>query len=158
MAALVAALVAGVFEEIAWTGFATHELLKRHGLVTTGLIVGLPWGLLHLPIYAGTASGAVPQAVHLAVALFSIMVPYRVLRVWVYGHTQSVLIAILMHLALNVSAILFSSAVRAGVPALIFNLIFGAVLWVVVAAVAVADRRKALATPVGLAGGTLGGQ
>ena len=54
---LVAGLVAGFFEEIGWTGFATHELRKRHGLLATGLLVGVPWCLLHLPLSTGTASG-----------------------------------------------------------------------------------------------------
>jgi membrane protease YdiL (CAAX protease family) len=48
VAGLVAGLIAAFFEEIAWTGFATHELSKRHGLLSTGLIVGLLWCVLHL--------------------------------------------------------------------------------------------------------------
>lgn len=39
--ALAAGPVAGLFEETAWTGFATHDLLKRHRVVATGIIVGL---------------------------------------------------------------------------------------------------------------------
>ena len=38
---LVVGLVISFFEEIGWTGFATHELRKRHGLLATGLILGL---------------------------------------------------------------------------------------------------------------------
>src|SRR5829696_2953459 len=37
VAALVAGLVAAFFEELGWTGFATHELRNRHGLLVTGL-------------------------------------------------------------------------------------------------------------------------
>ena len=51
-AGLVLALVASFFEEIGWTGFATAELSKRHGLLATGLIVGLPSCVLHVPLYA----------------------------------------------------------------------------------------------------------
>ena len=43
---LVVGLVISFFEEIGWTGFATHELRKRHGLLATGLILGLPWGVM----------------------------------------------------------------------------------------------------------------
>ena len=35
---------------------------------------------------------------------FSILLPYRVLMVWVYDHTQSVLMAVLMHLSINIYA------------------------------------------------------
>lgn len=143
VAGLLAVLVIPFLEEIGWTGFATAELSKRHGVLATGLIVGLPWGVLHLPLYAATASGAVPLALYMPVMAFSVLVPYRVLMVWVYDHTQSVLIAVLMHLSINAYAfVLPASSAMVGVPDLIFNLVFGAALWVLVAAVMAAGRRK----------------
>jgi membrane protease YdiL (CAAX protease family) len=141
VAGLVAGLVAAFFEEIFWTGFATHELRKRHGLLATGLLVGLPWCLLHLQLVAGTSSGAVPPALYVAVVLFAWQLPYRVLMVLVYDHTQSVLMAMLMHLPIVVCLFVLSPAV-AGVSDLIIDLVFGATLWVVVAAVVAVDRRK----------------
>ncbi len=139
---LVVGLVASFFEEIGWTGFATAELSKRHGLLATGLIVGLPWMVLHVPVYAAIASGAVPPALNAAAIIFY-MLAYRVLMVWVYDRTQSVLMAILMHLMIIVwPFILPGSPAMVGVPDLIFNLVLGATLWVVVAAVMMANRRK----------------
>ena len=142
---LVVGLVEAYFEEIGWTGFATPEVRKRHGLLATGLIVGLPWAAWHLPYFVGTASssGAVPPALYVAVILFSWLPAYRVLMVWVYDHTQSVLVGWLMRLPsiLVCWALLFSPAL-VGVPGLIFTLVFGATLWILVAAVAVANRRK----------------
>jgi len=147
--ALAAGLIAGFFEEIAWTGFAAHELLKRHGLIATGLIVGLLWCLLHLPLYGAASSGDLPRWLTLPVSLFSWLLPYRMLMVWVYSRTRSVLIAVLMHIPLSSMSFIFGSAAMVGMPDLIFNLIFGAVLWAAVAAVAITDRRKkALATGV----------
>ena len=142
LAGLVAGLVAGFFEEIAWTGFATHELRKRHGLLATGLLVGLPWCLLHLPLVAGADSGGVPPVLSVAVALFSVLLPYRVLMVWVYDRTKSVLIAMLMHLPITAGAFILASPARVGVSDLVYNLVLGATLWVLVAAVAAANRRK----------------
>ncbi|MDQ0755708.1 CPBP family intramembrane glutamic endopeptidase [Arthrobacter sp. B3I4] len=138
--ALVAGLIAGFFEEIAWSGFATHELIKRHGPVATGLMVGLPWSLLHLPLYAGAPSGDVPWALSVAVGLFAWLPPYRVLMVWVYAHTQSVLIAMLMHVPVSALGFVLGSAAMAGLPDLIFNLIFGVTLWGLVAAVTAGRR------------------
>ena len=142
LTALVAGLVAGFFEEIAWTGFAAHELLKRRGVLVTGVIVGLLWSLLHLPLYAGAPSGDIPWVLALPVGLFAWLLPYRVLMVWVYRHTHSALIAMLMHLPLSAMGFIFGSAAMAGMPDLIFNLIFGATLWGVVALAFWADRRK----------------
>jgi membrane protease YdiL (CAAX protease family) len=140
VAGLVLGLV-GAFEELAWPGLATNELSKRHGLLATGLLVGLLWCLLHWPLFAAFDSGAVPRALAVS-AIFFFMVPYRVLMVWVYRHTQSVLLAMLMHLALNVWQFVLPGPAMAGVPVLIFNLAFGATLWVFVAAVVAANRRK----------------
>ena len=61
---------------------------------------------------------------------------------WVYDHTQSVLMAMLMHLVGVGGAFVLLSSAMVGVPDLIFNLVFGATLWVFVAAVTAADRRK----------------
>jgi membrane protease YdiL (CAAX protease family) len=139
-AALVAGLVAGFFEEIGWTGFATPEHRKRHGLLATGLLVGLPWGLLHSPIYLATDPGAVPMALYVPVMAFAVVLPYRVLMVGVYDRTQSLLMAMLMHLPISAGAFLGTSSAMVGVPDLIFNLIFGATPWVLVAGVAAANR------------------
>jgi hypothetical protein len=87
----------------------------------------------------------IPGIVYLAdvpVMAFSILLPYRVLMVWVYDRTQSVLMAALMHLSIIVCAFVLASAAMVGVPGLIFNLVVGATLWVVVAAVTAANRRK----------------
>jgi hypothetical protein len=52
-------------------------------------------------------------------------------------------VAMLMHLPIIVGTfVLLSSPAQVGVHALTFNLVFGATLWVVIAAVAVANRRK----------------
>jgi uncharacterized protein len=139
---LVVVLLVPFFEEIGWTGFATAELRKRHGVLATGLIVGLLWGVWHVPFYAQTGSGPVPPALNVAVIVFFWLLPYRVLMVWVYDHTQSVLLAVLMHVSLNAYTFFLPSPARAGVPDLIFSLVFGATLWTVVAAVIAADRRK----------------
>jgi membrane protease YdiL (CAAX protease family) len=141
VANLVAGLVAAPFEEIAWTAFVTHELSKRHGLLATGLVVGLPWSLSHSPlIAASSSSGVVPPAVDVAV-MVSWLPPYRVLMVWAYNRTQSVLMAMLMHLPITAGGwLLVSSAMAGGVHDLILNLVLDAALWWLVAAVAATNR------------------
>jgi membrane protease YdiL (CAAX protease family) len=80
---IIAGVMTGVFEELGWTGFAVPRLRLRHGVVATGLIVGLLWGAWHFPLFSGgDLSGAVPRAVFLPVQLFSFLPAYRVLIVW----------------------------------------------------------------------------
>jgi len=140
---IVGTFVGGIFEELGWTGFATHTLLKRmrHGVLATGLIVGVLWGVVHLPMYYWPASGDLSGALLLAVVAANVLAwfpPYRVLMVWVYHRTESLLLAMLMHGSATGSLVILASLVP-GWPLFTFLLIFGAVLWVVVGAVSMAQ-------------------
>jgi membrane protease YdiL (CAAX protease family) len=143
LSGIVTGLTVGFFEELGWTGFAIPELRRSYGVLSTGLIVGLLWGVWHFPLFAGSAfsSATVPPTLYLAVLLFSWLLPYRVLMVWVYDRTESLLVAMLMHVTItaNASFILRTPALSE-VQAVISLLVWAAVLWVFVAVVAVATR------------------
>ncbi|HSK83656.1 MAG TPA: CPBP family glutamic-type intramembrane protease [Rubrobacter sp.] len=136
----------GLLEELGWTGFATPTLLRRYGVLGTGLTVGVLWGVFHWPVngWAGvTLAGALSVAISLPLQLLFFTVAgltaYRVLMVWVYERTgESLLLAILMHASLTASMIILSPVVT-GVAYLTYNLVLTAALWVVVGAVAVAS-------------------
>jgi membrane protease YdiL (CAAX protease family) len=92
-------LVAGTFEEIGWTGFATPRLLARQGLGVAGLSLGLIWAFWHLLVdfrYNIDAMGAA-WLIEFAVVYVATLTPYRMLMTWVYSRTQSLLLAMLMH-------------------------------------------------------------
>lgn len=96
---VVAGGLAGWFEEIGWTGFATPRLLKRYGMLTSGLVLGLLWGCWHmLSGFMGSIPGQ-EAFWDMDFLLFWIVVltAYRILMTWVYSRTQSVLVAQLMH-------------------------------------------------------------
>jgi membrane protease YdiL (CAAX protease family) len=140
---IVGTLVGGIFEELGWTGFATPTLLRRmrHGVLTTGLIVGVLWGVAHFPLYYWGASGHLSGALLVAVVAANILAwfpAYRVLMVWVYDRTESLLLAMLMHGSATGSLVIFAS-LAPGWRLFTFLLVFGAVLWVVVGAVALAN-------------------
>src|SRR5918994_947652 len=87
---IVGTLVGGFFEELGWTGFATPTLLRRmrYGVLTTGLIVGVLWGVAHFSLYYWGASADLSGALLVAVVAANVLAwfpPYRVLMVWVYG-------------------------------------------------------------------------
>jgi uncharacterized protein len=144
MSGLVMGLVVCFFEELGWTGFATPELRKRYGFLTTGIVIGLPWGAWHYPLFSGSAgaSGAIPPALYIAVLLFSFLIPYRILMVWVYDRTKSVLVVMLMHAPLAAGQLILLPSVISGERAVIFDLVFAAALWVFVAAVYMATRQS----------------
>ena len=136
-----AGLTAGIFEELGWTGFATPTLLgrMRYGVLATGLIVGVPWAVWHL-LVAFWASGTIAGEFALASYLldpFLFLVGYRVLMVWVYDRTGSLLVAILMHASLTASSLILGPGV-AGVHLMTFDFVWAAVLWAAIGAVALA--------------------
>jgi membrane protease YdiL (CAAX protease family) len=134
-------LLFGVFEEVGWTGFAVPKLRARHGVVTTGLIVGLVWGAWHFPLFweTDTFSAALPLALLLA-RLFSWLLAFRVLMVWVYDHTGSLLVAMLMHVSLVANQLILGPQEITGAARLTSVLALAATLWLLVAAVTVANH------------------
>jgi len=113
----------------------------RYGVLTTGLIVGVLWGVIHLPVYYW-ASADLSGALLLAVVAANVLAwfpPYRVLMVWIYDRTESLLLAMLMHGSATGSLVIFAS-LAPGWPLFTYCLVFGAVVWVVVGAVAMANH------------------
>jgi len=148
---IAAGLGAGIFEELGWTGFAIPRLKLRHGVLATGLIVGLPWGAWHfLSSFwgIGTSLGALSPALVLPVELFSFLPAFRVLMVWVYDRTGSLLVAMLMHTSLTASLLILGPLEISGMPLVIYDLVFAAALWVVVGAVAVANHGRIAREPL----------
>jgi len=137
----------GFLEELGWTGFAVPRLRLRYGPVSTALIVGLLWGAWHFLIafWASTSlSGG--QSVTTFAAGFVIfyvgaLPAYRVLMVWVYDRTRSLLLAMLMHASLSASTLILQP-LATGAPALTWNLVLAVALWAVVGTVAVARRAQ----------------
>ena len=148
------ALVVGFFEELGWTGFATPELRRRYSVLSTGLLVGILWGAWHsfLAFWgSGASSGGISLALLLPELLYYVAVlpVYRVLMVWVYDHTGSLLVAMLMHASLTggLAMILMPPAIS-GAPLMTWHLVLTAALWVAVAAVAVASRGQLSQQPL----------
>jgi uncharacterized protein len=135
---------AGFFEELGWTGVAVPRTMRHHGILWTGVGVGLVWGAWHfLAIWWGSADafGPVPVPLFLLVALFAFLPPYRVLMAWVYRHTKSLLVGILMHASLTTSMLVLGPAVS-GAELLVYDLVFGATLWIAAAAVLAMEARR----------------
>jgi CAAX protease family protein len=139
----------GLLEELGWTGFAVPGLRLRYGVLTTGLIVGVLWGALHFSVIfwlSRSTIGGIPPALFLTVRGFDLLAgqlpAFRVLMVWVYERTGSLLVAMLMHASLSASMLILGPSAISGAPFLTYCLVSSAVMWVVVAAVAVVNRGR----------------
>jgi membrane protease YdiL (CAAX protease family) len=149
---IVVGLIVGIFEELGWTGFAVPTLLKlRYGVLSTGLIVGVLWGAWHLlgnDIWASVAtSGGLPPALFAVgvglVLLVGQLPAYRVLMVWVYERTGSLLLAMLMHASYSACTFILGPVAGPGAMSGAYLLAYvvasAAATWVIVAVVAVAQ-------------------
>ena len=137
----------GLLEELGWTGFAVPRLRVRYDAVTTGFIVGLLWGIYHFLIaFWGSRSMAGEGSWTVFVGGFLVfyiaaLPAYRILMVWVYDRTGSLLVAMLMHAVLSASTIIFQP-LTPGMHQLTWNIVLAAALWAVVVAVAAAGRKQ----------------
>jgi membrane protease YdiL (CAAX protease family) len=136
----------GLLEETGWTGFAVPKLRQRYSVLSTGLIVGILWGIWHFMIafWASNYLGGVGSWIMFVagfLAFYLLALPaYRVLLVWVFDRTGGSLpVVMLMHACLSASTLIFQPPTP-GAIALVWNLALGVVLWIIVAAVAATSR------------------
>ncbi len=154
---LVAGLVGGFLEELGWTGFATPRLRQRYSVLTTGIILGVLWGAWHIigqvVMASGTYSGAFSLPVFLIVTSAGLLLgqlpAFRILTVWVYDRTGSLLVAMLMHVSYTASTMIFEPLAISGMPLMIYGIVSAAAMWVVVAVVALASRGQLSRQPPG---------
>ncbi|HEU5484602.1 MAG TPA: type II CAAX endopeptidase family protein [Microlunatus sp.] len=105
---VLAVLVVG--EELGWRGYALPKLLERFSPVLASVILGVIWGLWHLPTFF--IPGA-PQYGQPLIAFVILTVSYSIMLTWLFSHTAgSVLIATLCHGAINVSQGFFLAGIE----------------------------------------------
>src|SRR4029453_8292415 len=132
-------LSAGVFEELGWTGFAVPMLRRRHSILATGLIVGVWWSAGHLlpSVWSSrAASGELAMPVFLATTAVGVfagyLTAYRVLMVWVYDRTESLFVAMLMHVSLTASLLILNPLDISGAHLLTYSFALAIAVWVIV--------------------------
>ncbi len=122
---------AGIFEEIGWTGFAFPRMSERLGAFKSALLLGLLWGLWHLPVVnflgAATPHGRYWLPYFLAFTLS--MSAIRVLICWLYTHTNSVALAQLTHISSTGALVVLSPSHVTPAQEAAWYAVYGAVLW-----------------------------
>ncbi|MDD4902776.1 MAG: CPBP family glutamic-type intramembrane protease [Patescibacteria group bacterium] len=144
----------GLLEETGWTGFATPRLRQRYDILSTGLIVGVLWGIWHfmIAIWSSNYLGGLKSWVMFTagfITFYLLALPaYRVLLVWVFDRTGGSLpVIMLMHAMLSASTLILQP-LATGTVSFIWNLVLSLVLWIVVAIVIMNKRRQLLQKPI----------
>jgi len=137
---LTVALLAGaLWEEIGWTGYATPRLLARYGALTAALLLGLLHALWHLPAdYWGARNfyeSPWMYAAHFGLITFGIVL-LRVITVWIYVRTRSLVLGWLTHYGYSGGQLLLVPLAFSPVETVRWNTVFVLVLLFVVAMLA----------------------
>jgi uncharacterized protein len=117
-AILPAIVAAGIFggplgEEIGWRGYALPRLADRFGLATGSVVLGLIWACWHLPLFfmSGLARYGDQYGQSFPTYLLQVTA-LSVALAWLVGNTAgSLLLAVLMHSAINQTKDIVSSRV-----------------------------------------------
>ena len=147
---LFGSVVVGFLEELGWTGFAIPKLRQRYSVIATGLIVGVAWGIWHVltnDLWAGASSrgaGDLSPAMYVTTRAASLMFgglpAFRVLMVWTYDRTGSLLLAMLMHASYAFGTFTLGSATTSGSDLLIHDFAFAAMMWIIAAGLLLRPR------------------
>ena len=106
-------------EEVGWRGYALPRLLGVQKPLWASLLLGLIWGVWHLPLWL--TKGHPVQETFLGWSMLN-LVATAILFTWVYGHTRgSLLLALLFHTSIAVMDLFLSSAKPSALVGLALN-------------------------------------
>jgi CAAX protease family protein len=134
-----------VGEELGWRGYALPQLLEKRSALMASLILGVLWGLWHLPTFLvpGTPQYGLPLT-----AFVLLTIEYSILMTWVFLHTLgSVLIATLCHGAINLSQGMFLGAVEGATRYWLLCIVYGIAAIIAAIAVVRSGLRKPAIAP-----------
>ena len=127
-------LMAGFFEEIGWTGFALPRMLGTRSALLVAIVLGLTQTIWHLAADFLTASGSRGEywLPHFAMFIVS-MTAMRVVVVWTYANTGSVLLGQLVHASSTGSLAVLVPLSLSPAQDTLFYAVYSVVLWGAVA-------------------------
>jgi CAAX protease family protein len=128
---------AGFFEEIGWMGFAFPKMSQNRNALSAGILLGLLWGLWHLPAidFLGTSTPHGAYLIPYFVAFTTAMTAMRVIIAWIYSNTESVLLAQLMHASSTGALVIFSPPGVNAAQETQWYFAYACALWVIVAVI-----------------------
>ena len=142
--AVMVGLIGAFCEETGWTGFAIPHLRKRYSIFATGLLMGILWGAWHFLsnlFGASISAGTLPLTFFMSVILFSFLPPFRVLMVWIYDNTKSLLLTIVMHSSLIIFWLIATPTGITGTNLVTWYLVWAVVLWIIAGIVVLKGKK-----------------
>ena len=123
---------AGFIEETGWMGFAFPKMRSKHGLIRTSIYLGLIHGLWHFPLWFFFKYSDLGGYWYLYfIAFVAFLVALRVIIVWAYSHTNSLLLSQLIHVSSTGFLAVLTPDYIEPVNWVIFYSVYAVFLWVV---------------------------
>jgi len=140
---IAAGVVAGCCEELGWTGFAYPRMQARFGWLPGALLLGVLWGLWHLPVVdsLGAASPHGTYWPEFFAAFIAVLAAIRVLIAWAYVRTGSLRMAQLLHASSTGFLVVLSAPQVSPAQEALWYTVYAALLWTVVMTVISLQRR-----------------
>jgi len=116
-------------------GYAFRALSVQRSELSAAVMIGLLWGFWHLPVidFLGTASPHGSYLIPFFLAFIAVMTAMRVIIVWLYANTKSLLLAQLMHVSSTGSLVALSPPAVTALQEAMWYGMYAGILWVVVA-------------------------
>ena len=103
---LLANLIANIWEEIGWRGYALPSLQERHSALISSIIVGIFWGVWHWPHFSIKDSQMISNYGNFAWFL-AVTIAGSVIYTWLYNSSEgSLLVTSLYHASGNASGMI----------------------------------------------------
>ena len=77
-------VIVGLFEELGWRGYALPLMQQNHTALAAALLLGVVWGLWHLPELVSDPTGQRPP-----VPFLLMVIAQSVLLAWIYNSTAT---------------------------------------------------------------------
>ncbi len=143
-------LPAGFLEEIGWTGYALPKIRVKNSALAAGIFLGVLWGIWHLPVvdFLGATYPHGAYWLGYFLAFVGLVTAMRVLIVWVYSNTSSVLLAQLLQASSTGFLVVLSPVPISPAHETLWYAVYAAVLWVAVAFVTATYGRRLVRHPI----------
>jgi len=94
-------VIGGGQEEFGWRGYAQEPLQKRMGVIPASLLIGLVWGIWHLPLWIMPGDG---HSTYPFIAFLLMTVSISVVYAWFYNASKQKLITVIIFHAMSNTA------------------------------------------------------
>jgi membrane protease YdiL (CAAX protease family) len=137
-------IAAGLLEEVGWTGYALPALGVRRSWQSASVVIGVLWGLWHLPVidFLGAAT---PHRAWLAAFALSFVLMVSALRViisWAAIRTGSLVIAQLVHISSTGCLVMFGPPRVSPAQEACWYASYGLLLWIAATVILLRANRK----------------